>query len=888
MEEASAIKFQALRAKFQEEALLVQSKSTRPAVAQKPKNLPPAPGGHCSSLVNSVNVATENKSNMLPRLIFRDGLRASGGRRPISFPHQETCPPSPPHSGERRTGQGLKEGEEEELETVKEVFSQSKVKKKNVLLPFKSKVSKLNPEKVEEPAYTHLSTRPSSAPGELTSGETETSVDAVCHSDVSVTPPSAETSLGFMSTMERAKKKFSRRQMLISSKTKSLRSPSPVLLPPLACISARPFSRVNSWPPKPAAVLKHPSCWPPPKKTLPDLCSLALKPSKPPRPPLVDLSPLVKELLPDITQDVAVSEHVSNSNAVLDAPEFPDFENPNEEPSQAEAVDIAALDPEFLDSGALNSPPPAPTPTGVLEVAAPQSDTCNSAAASESPFAPDLNLGCLNGIPLDPASFPEPSNLTDFLTLDPVMASEDVMVPSALHLDETEGHSAPEETQLAFPDAAANEELDTHTSVHQQDYEGDNVYEDVENINKFILSQNLLRQKVSVKNPYADKHPVKEEVSLNIWPRNPWAAVSAEHSSANHVHSKERQSPNVAECKEQKKREKQRLEREKKEQKEREKKENEMKKKFKVTGGEEPMYHAKVKVASKVRKNDLPVTSGDTVSIIRTTNCPKGRWLARDANHKYGYISVMNVELNMKEMLELGKKAQAAGRAGNLEGDTISIGSRSSSHPVLTSSFTDDSEEWACEEEDTLSTTYDHHVVLPSSMAETSFCPLASTACQPPPLSQHTPSQETRHEALQKLAIFFQHHQEEFVDDGLATPTNADPPSFLCAVEEPPSFLCAVEEPPSFLCAVEEPPSFLCAVEEPPSFLCAVEEPPSFLCAVEEPPSFLCAVEEPPYPSRGPKVKSGGHQAGKLQELFLSPLGKRGTLLERGGASAEK
>lgn len=35
----------------------------------------------------------------------------------------------------------------------------------------------------------------------------------------------------------------------------------------------------------------------------------------------------------------------------------------------------------------------------------------------------------------------------------------------------------------------------------------------------------------------------------------------------------------------------------------------------------------------------------------------------------------MNVELNIKEMLELGKKAQAAGRGGT-EGDTISIGSR--------------------------------------------------------------------------------------------------------------------------------------------------------------------------------------------------------------------
>lgn len=49
------------------------------------------------------------------------------------------------------------------------------------------------------------------------------------------------------------------------------------------------------------------------------------------------------------------------------------------------------------------------------------------------------------------------------------------------------------------------------------------------------------------------------------------------------VFSKERQSPSVADHKEQKKKEKQRLEKEKKEQKEREKKENEMKKKFKVS-----------------------------------------------------------------------------------------------------------------------------------------------------------------------------------------------------------------------------------------------------------------------------------------------------------------
>lgn len=57
------------------------------------------------------------------------------------------------------------------------------------------------------------------------------------------------------------------------------------------------------------------------------------------------------------------------------------------------------------------------------------------------------------------------------------------------------------------------------------------------------------------------------------------------------------------------------------------------------------MYHAKVMVASKVRKNDLPVKSGDTVSIIRTTNCPKGKWLARDANNKCEFTFVLFVSV---------------------------------------------------------------------------------------------------------------------------------------------------------------------------------------------------------------------------------------------------
>lgn len=49
-----------------------------------------------------------------------------------------------------------------------------------------------------------------------------------------------------------------------------------------------------------------------------------------------------------------------------------------------------------------------------------------------------------------------------------------------------------------------------------------------------------------------------------------------------------------------------------------------------ITGQEEAMYNAVVTVTSKGRKNDLAATSGEIISIIRTTNCPKGKWLARN------------------------------------------------------------------------------------------------------------------------------------------------------------------------------------------------------------------------------------------------------------------
>lgn len=303
------INFKALRAKFQEDVLLAQYISRRPAVAEKPKYVPPP-------VVSGMTIAAENNSPVLSRVVFRDGLRASGGTRPNSFPPhlQQTSPSSQFANGDSTAKQSLKERHmplvlpafpvkeqktdspvaqllhTQDPDSVKVAFSQNKIKKKGLLLPFKStKASKVSAGNGEEPTYADLTTRPSSAPGELPSikmqptenggsVQSDNSNVTECSQsspDAPITPPSSETSVDsdnkFISTLERAKKKFSRRQMLISTKPKSFRSPDyaqavnvfpfatntegvstdPPLMPPfglphMACISARPFFKAGN------------------------------------------------------------------------------------------------------------------------------------------------------------------------------------------------------------------------------------------------------------------------------------------------------------------------------------------------------------------------------------------------------------------------------------------------------------------------------------------------------------------------------------------------------------------------------------------------------------------------------------------------------------------
>ncbi|XP_053344403.1 FYN-binding protein 1 [Clarias gariepinus] len=108
-----------------------------------------------------------------------------------------------------------------------------------------------------------------------------------------------------------------------------------------------------------------------------------------------------------------------------------------------------------------------------------------------------------------------------------------------------------------------------------------------------------------------------------------------------------------------------------------------------VTGEEEVLYQAKVAETVKGRKDDLTIRAGETISILRTTDCPKGKWLARNSTNKYGYIPLKSVELDIQEMIMLGNKAKANNRAN----------SNGIVHPETP--IEEDSEEWG-DDDDTV------------------------------------------------------------------------------------------------------------------------------------------------------------------------------------------
>ena len=277
------INFRALRAKFQEEAALAQSMN-RPAIAQKPIRLPP-PGGHCGLLVTSMNLAVENKTPVVPRVIFRDGTKGFPGKRPISFPPHFLRTSSPQENvglestskqsfrdthvplvlpvlpKEKRTNTDYLEGAPHPMKGTKRV----------ILLPFKSTkafnvVEETNKDQVcAEPTTKTLGEEKQKTEDGLSPHEDRSTTERSPSSpDQTVTPPFVDPGgdslpgaggtqfFDQLNSLEKVMKRFSPRQLLLHTRSKSLQS-NGVLLP-------ESNSVVTGKHPK--AELPHPSCLP--------------------------------------------------------------------------------------------------------------------------------------------------------------------------------------------------------------------------------------------------------------------------------------------------------------------------------------------------------------------------------------------------------------------------------------------------------------------------------------------------------------------------------------------------------------------------------------------------------------------------------------------------
>ncbi|XP_051954260.1 proteoglycan 4 [Xyrauchen texanus] len=352
-----------------------------------------------------------------------------------------------------------------------------------------------------------------------------------------------------------------------------------------------------------------------------------------------------------------------------------------------------------------------------------------------------------------PVSVHEKSFLDQFSpthqTAEEMLPKMEDRVDGEVDYDSTNSSSSMPNTQAAIhQDSPVNQDVFSPSGTIVS---GDNVNE-AQVLNKKGKTLKNKKQKGAPKNPYDDTLTVVETPKKGLFSRK----NSAKAADEKELKKKEKQR--------EKEKEKEK-ERERKEQKEKEKKENEMKKRFKITGQEEPIYHVKVIENCKAHKNDLPLKIGDTVSIIRTNNCPKGKWLAKDSDNKYGYVPVESVDLIISGIMELGKMTTATNRStgsGLRDGEVISSGSRTSDHYAMNhESFSDDSdEEWICDDDDD-ETAYASPSEIPHiGMNQTQAMPTRVLNSEPG-LVQQTESDpndmkvQANQEALQKLATFF-------------------------------------------------------------------------------------------------------------------------------------
>lgn len=158
-------------------------------------------------------------------------------------------------------------------------------------------------------------------------------------------------------------------------------------------------------------------------------------------------------------------------SSVLDAPEFPDFEISELETAESEAVDVGTLDLEALDLASPHLPVLDKCNVADFEVPLPALPVSDPVEPLMSTDIKDLNLGSQNIIPLDPGSFPEPINLSEFP--EPAVpeqwshGAEVNMGPlSSTHTDETDlGAAEPQSAALETDNGnhtAYSDNIQTH------------------------------------------------------------------------------------------------------------------------------------------------------------------------------------------------------------------------------------------------------------------------------------------------------------------------------------------------------------------------------------------------------------------------------------------
>ncbi|XP_042564185.1 FYN-binding protein 1 [Clupea harengus] len=77
-----------------------------------------------------------------------------------------------------------------------------------------------------------------------------------------------------------------------------------------------------------------------------------------------------------------------------------------------------------------------------------------------------------------------------------------------------------------------------------------------------------------------------------------------------------------------------------------EKKEREARKKFKLSGAVEVLQEVKARLDCKGGKNELPLTQGETIEIVRITHNPEGLWLGRNSEGLYGFVKIAALKVD--------------------------------------------------------------------------------------------------------------------------------------------------------------------------------------------------------------------------------------------------